>query len=258
MNPDKEIVNWWLNKKGFFTLSSIKVDKNRVIDIIAIKLSDAKVARVMHIEISSSISYGEIEKRNYMQKFVDKSIVAKVKEIVKEYVGANINYEKVLIIGQSKLANLENITVFNFSDILAEVFKELDKQNYPNPVIRTMQLIKYQLMADPKSMAEMINEQGDNQTFSQNTRDEFFKELMKHKTTKKILSKSQSEEDLIEIIKNSTINRPERLAKIIEEQVLGKKSRKKFLKSFDKEIPVPKEVKEVKKKKDQQLSSFFS
>ena len=43
MNPDREIVNWWLNKRGFFTINNIKASKNREIDILAVKTKDGAV-----------------------------------------------------------------------------------------------------------------------------------------------------------------------------------------------------------------------
>ena len=43
MNPEREIVNLWLNKKGFFTISSLPLPNNKIIDILAVKISNAKI-----------------------------------------------------------------------------------------------------------------------------------------------------------------------------------------------------------------------
>lgn len=254
MDPDKEIINWWLNKKGFFTLSGIKVDKNRVIDVIAIKLTDGKAARVMHIETAVSISSIDSAKiKAYVERFDDKSVSSKVRETIKEYIGAESKYEKVFIVGQDlKSIDMKGITVFSFNDILFEIIKSLDKQNYFNPVIRTLQLLKYQCLSDPKKLSELVNFQGDSQIFSGLSRDQFMKELFRHKSTRKSISKPEMEEELIEALKLSSINRPERLAKILQEKVLGSKSKKRFQKL------IAPEQREEALNKDQKLLEFFS
>jgi hypothetical protein len=258
MDPDKEIINWWLNKQGFFTISGIKVDKNRVIDLIAIKLVDGKATRIMHIETAVSVSNIDAAKiKGYVERFEDASINAKVKETIKNYIGDFTSYEKVFIVGQDTSSlNMKSITVFSFNDMLLEIMKSLDKQNYFNPVIRTLQLLKYQFMSDPVKLAELVNVQGDPQIFSGFARDIFMKELLQHGATKKALSKPELEAELIDVLRLSSINRPEKLARILQEQVLGSKSKKKFMRSMEPE----KKIKEihVKENNNQQLLEFFS
>ena len=89
MNPEKEIVNLWLNKKGFFTINDINAGKNKVIDIIAIKLANGKLERVEHVEVNCSISSTIVDKdiNEYIRKFEDKTVIKKVKQVVKEFVG---------------------------------------------------------------------------------------------------------------------------------------------------------------------------
>ena len=60
------MLNFWLNKKGFFTINNIKV-ANRDLGIIALKFEKGSVKQVAHYEIVCSIT-------NSIQSSIDKFI----------------------------------------------------------------------------------------------------------------------------------------------------------------------------------------
>ena len=118
MNPEREIVNWWLNKRGFFTINNIKASKNREIDILAVKIKDGQVERVQHIEMACSItSIDNFRPSEYLRRFDDKSVLNKLQYTMKNFIGDEYKYEKILIIGQTsrledfKKTNGDKLTV---------------------------------------------------------------------------------------------------------------------------------------------------
>ena len=262
MNPEREIINWWLNKRGFFTICNIDVSNNKEIDILAIKSEKGRVERILHIETACSISSVDNQPPNsYVDRFEDRKIVKKINELMVKHVGVEGPYEKVLILGNtSKLKSfreLQNIEIWLFSDLLFDVFDNLGKQNHRNEVIRTMQLIKYILIADPFKLASLLERQDANKILKLNTREEFMKRLFSQKETKRILEKEENESFIVSMLKNSSLNKPEKFAKILESEVLGKRSRKKFIEALLKQDGVKKEIKATLKGNEKPLSFFF-
>ncbi len=201
MNPEKEIVNLWLNKKGFFTINDINAGKNKVIDLIAIKLTKGKLERVEHIEVNCSISSTLVEKdiREYIKKFEDKTVIKKVRQIIKEFVGTDFSYEKTLVLTSNKKIELKGINIKKFEDILYEVINDIDKQNYRNTTVRTIQLIKYLLIANPDNLAELLKKETGNKVLTQGTREIFLRKLLKQDDVKRILEKESNEKIIVDI-----------------------------------------------------------
>ena len=56
MNTEKEIVNYWLHKNGFFTINSIKAGHNKEIDVLAAKIKNGSLEKFQQIELSTSLS----------------------------------------------------------------------------------------------------------------------------------------------------------------------------------------------------------
>jgi hypothetical protein len=133
MNPEKEIVTWWLNRKGYFTLSSINAGMNKEIDIIAIKLDDG-LKELIHYEIMVSISHSiSDESQKSVTKIIDKKfndnmVQKKLQSIIKEHIGHFPDYKKCLVLGtlskkkeiKDKFKN-QGIDVIMFDDIMHEV-----------------------------------------------------------------------------------------------------------------------------------------
>ena len=172
MNSEREIIMWWLNKSGFFTINSIKVAKNREIDFIAIKTKEGSVEKVLHIESACFVgSMDTLKPEKYAERFNDKLVVKKVKETIKNYVGKDIDYENLLIIGVTskldefkKLKEKEGINITEFKDVIYDVFETLDRQNYFNNTIRTLQLVKFILLAGSKRLAQLLHQTDEHKT----------------------------------------------------------------------------------------------
>ncbi|MBN1156390.1 hypothetical protein JXA85_02145 [Candidatus Woesearchaeota archaeon] len=261
MNPDKEIVTWWLNRNGFFTINSIKASNNREVDILAIRLSEGSAEEIQHVELACSITKSEsYSVQEYLKKFNDKAIDKVVKDAIKAFVGREATYRKVLVVGelplQSELRKLSEITVLRFSDIATQVIKRLDKQNHRNPTIRSIQMIKYLVLANPKKSAEILLDEEYNKTLNQITKDIFVRNILSDAEVQRLIGKEENERALIEILKHSTLNKPEKLAKLIDEEVLGKRSRNKFINAFLKSEEVKKEIK-TELARDQKTLKLF-
>ncbi len=259
MSQEKEIVNLWLNKKGFFTINDINAGKNKVIDLIAIKLKNGKLERVEHIEVNCSISSTLVDKdiNEYIKKFEDKTVIKKVKQVIKDFVGTAFNYEKTLILTSHRNINLKGINVLKFDDILYEVIDDIDKQNYRNTTVRTIQLIKYLLIANPDNLAELLKKETGNKVLTQGTREIFIKRLLEQDDVKRILEKESNEKIIVDIVKESSLKRPERLAKTLEQDILTNRTRKRFLKSFLEQEKIAKVSKTLLKPKKQRPLQYF-
>ncbi|MBS3119909.1 hypothetical protein J4475_03735 [Candidatus Woesearchaeota archaeon] len=157
MNPEKRIVTQWLNTHGFFTVSDINAGRNRVIDSIAIRRSE-KGDIVWHVEVAASISQAtptkqqveELEKR-FHEPVVEKTMQRKVRELL----GKDLPYQNVLVT-TARGVRLKEIEIVKFDEVLVDTVKKLDRQNYGDPVTRSLQLVKFLMLSNPKTLAKML------------------------------------------------------------------------------------------------------
>lgn len=236
MNPEKEIVSWWLHKQGFFTISSIKAPHNREIDILAIKIDDGTLESVWHVESAISVaSIDNVKPQEYKQRFDDKSIQKRVKEALKNHLGRVTSYKKVLVVGAtsnlSEFKRLEGIDVIEFGDVISEVILKLDKQNYRNITLRTMQLLKYLALSEPARLAALLSDSSSQKILKLGTREKFIRYMLQDSENLRILAKPEYEEKIVRILASSSLRAPERLASVVHHSILTKQSRKRFLES---------------------------
>ena len=260
MSAEKEMLNFWLNKKGFFTINNIKAS-NKDLGILALRLEDGMVKDIHHYEILCSIT-------NSIQDSFDKGMEEKFSNgnaqvIFKKYaehfgnidklkryvVLSNLSMNKEHII---KKFNEKNIGIIEFEDVLADIIRDIDKQYYKNDVIRSLQLVKYLLMTNNK-MADILV----SNILSPNERREFMKGLLDKEPIIREFRKT-NEERLAEILKYSTL-KPERLAELLENNVLNRKTRKPFLSSLLEQKKIKKLYKDefMEKRKEVLLDRFF-
>lgn len=248
MNSEKEIVMRWLNKKGFFTVTGIPAGK-REIDIIA-----KRGSQIWHVEILSSITSADnVPMPEIRQRFESKQVESTILKMLGQ------NYTKVLVVGKTsnldRYKKIEGVQAYNLSEVLYEFISEIGTHNYKDSATRTAQLIKFLLISEPKMLAKLLEKE--KKILNLNTRETFLKELMAQHETKRILSKRSFEPELVKIIKNSTLNRPEKLADVIEQRVLNSRTRKKFIETLMKSQGIKREIKQTMKK-DQKTLDFFS
>lgn len=262
LSAEKDIVNFWLNKRGFFTLNNIKAS-NRDLGIVALKYKKDKVNELAHFEVLCSItsslqdfkgSIDKIIKEKFSNKNIQKIIEKNqnnlsVKDTKRYIVLSNVTNEEIL-----KKFKEKKIEVIEFEDILADIIKDLDTQYYKNDIIRSLQLVKYLFISHPKNMVNVLV----NNILSNNERKVFMKELLDKDEIVKEFKKT-NEERLAEILKYSTLKNPAKLAELLENNVLNRKTRKPFLNSLLEQRKIKKLYKdEIKvRKKEVPLKKFF-
>jgi len=262
LSAEKEIVNFWLNRKGYFTVNNLK-SGNKDIGILALKFDKGTLTHIMHVEVNCSIT-GFSEQNNAIygiigDKFDDKNITAAIKKYTKE-MSKDVEIENVAVLnslpkdkdGIIRRLEKNGIILVEFEDILSDVMKELKTEYFKNDVIRTMQITKFLLMSNPKKFVDVLYD-----TLSQGKRKEFLAELLNRDDVIREFRQT-NEERLALILKESAI-KPEKLAEILEKDVLNRRTRKPFITSLMEQKRLGKIYKkELQVKKEKPLSKFFS
>src|SRR3989338_3269082 len=127
MSAEKEVVNFWLNRKGYFTVNNLK-SGNKDIGILALKFDKGTLTNIMHVEVSCSIT-GFNEQSNIIdrvidEKFNDGNIAAAIKKHTKD-MSKDIKTENVVVLNSlpkdrdeiTKKLEKNGIIMFEFEDI---------------------------------------------------------------------------------------------------------------------------------------------
>src|SRR3989338_10289199 len=231
MSAEKEIVNCWYNKKGYFTISNLK-SNNRDLGILAFK-PDAN--EVVHVQVSCSLT-GAFESKETVsaekvseEKFYDDQIAAAIQKNMPNH--DSKTWKRVLVLSSLPKSRKESIVkefrmmgveVVEFENILYETFEQLDTHYYKNDVIRTLQLTKFLLLSEPAKLAKMLVK-----GISSSSRKELVSTMLDEKEIVREFRKTNAER-LGAILKNSNI-KPAELAHMIEHSVLNNRTRKTFM-----------------------------
>ncbi|TAL51748.1 MAG: hypothetical protein EPN86_06070 [Nanoarchaeota archaeon] len=252
MNPEKEIVNVWLNKQGFFTINNINAGRNRIIDIIAIKQTRRKIDEVWHVEVHASLvspQLSERERSDLAQKFENPQIISAVKKTIREFIGEEAEPRKVLISTVESIP-IPNVEVIRFDDVIVDVLSTLDRQNYRDDALRTLQLMKYLVLRKPAVLKSVIGKLKGESEVRRGYRREVITELLSSEQAKSELRNKSSESLLVEILEGSSLASSEKFAKLLATKILSKRARTAFLKEL-----IPQAVEE--EKKEQSLDRFI-
>ena len=264
MSAEKEIVNYWYNKKGFFTINNIKTNNNKDAGILAFKLDKDKVDEIFHIEVSCSITNNMSETTN-LEKSISRIVeekfdYAKIQALKPAFLQEH-KIIKIIVLGAVPKSrkneivrefNMRNVQVIEFEDVLYDVLENLDTQYYRNDIIRTLQLIKFLLLGEPTKMAKFLV----NESFTSNSRKEFLSNILNDDYIIKEFKKTNVER-LGAILKNSGL-KPKELAEMLEHSILNKKTRKLFLNSLMEQENIRKLTKPKKVRKlEAPLEKFF-
>ncbi|MBI2574582.1 hypothetical protein HYV82_01735 [Candidatus Woesearchaeota archaeon] len=255
MSPEREIVNMWLNRKGFLTINSINAG-SRVVDFVAVK-QKKDAPYVMHVEVTCSISGNilvEKDRSELSRLFSDRNVVKAVEAAISESLGRPCSYEKVLVTNFHNI-NLEGVNIVKFEDVLFDVVNSLDKQRYRSQTVRTLQLIKYLLLSHPSRLSALLGMQSVHKSMTTPAREELIKELLMQETSKRVFRKQSNEQLLVELLRISSLKQPERLAKALEE-ILTKRSGSRLLNALMRQKGV-KEVLKEELESDRKLEQFF-
>lgn len=254
MSPEKDIVNLWLNKQGFFTVSEINAN-NRVIDIVAIRHRGQPV--VHHVELHCSVSPAAVvsdrEKADLLRKFNDSNVVEAVQEAIRSCLGRDFEYEKVLVTTSS--VALPGISVVRFQEVLKDVVGQLDRQNYRSPIVRALQLVKFVLMASPATITALVAKDDSNKSLTYQNKERLLKELLQQDAALRLFAKKENEQLIIGILKSSTLRQPERLAAALE-TILTKRTATRFLNVLLQQKEVKTAIEE-EISKDQKLINYI-
>jgi len=286
MTAEKEIINYWYNKKGFFTINNIKTSNNKDAGILALKFDrdkiDDKIDEILHIGVSCSITnntslrglsndsekiaetinLGKSIGKIVDEKFSDKKVLDAIKEYIRQFMIEKQRVSNVIVLGAVTKSrkneiisefNKKEVEVIEFENILYDVLENLDTQYYKNDTIRTLQLTKFLLLNEPTKLAKLLI----NDTFSSASRKEFLSSILDKDQIIKEFKKTNVER-LGAILKNSGLN-PTELAKMLEHNILNKKTRKAFLNSLMEQEKARKIVNGQKrvKKVNMPLGRFF-
>ena len=272
MSSEKEIVNNWYNKKGFFTINNIKTSTNKDAGILALKFEKGTVEEVLHIGVSCSITNNIAEttkldksiKDMVKSKFEDKSIKEAISSNIKQFNIEKNRLRKLIVIGAVpksrkkeiiKEFNQKDVEVLELEDILFEVMDNLDTRYYRNDIIRTLQLLKFLLLGQPEKMSKLVS------SLSNTSRKELIVSMLdKDEIVKEF--KMTNKERLGAILKSSKI-KPADLVDILDRTVLNKRTRKDFFENLMKNDKMRTLLREamdvgvVLPKKEVPLDKFF-
>jgi len=146
MNPAEEIVKFWLQENGYFTQSSIRLPKNKEIDILAKKGNEN-----IHIEVSVSVRMANYKEN--ASSLADIFLERKFKSVsndVAKVIGEK--YSKTLVVGNVSFKNKDileefiqeckerEIKVITIKEILDNIRPNLSTHTYLNSVIKTIQI----------------------------------------------------------------------------------------------------------------------
>jgi len=157
MNAAEVIVKYWYQNKGYFAMESVRLPKNKELDLVLVKLSDngEQIVDRIHVEIQVAnrfANYGtqpdEMAKEYHQKKYIS------VKSAVEELLGTN--YRMVEIRGKMALGSKDirdeyiklrkdmGVEVIPFETILKDVQDEMMTNIQSDPVIQAIQLVKFQ------------------------------------------------------------------------------------------------------------------
>jgi len=218
LSAEKEVVNFWLNRKSYFTVNNLK-SGNKDIGILALKFDKGNLTKIMHVEVNCSITGLNSLPKN----------------------------KKELIDGLKK----NNINVMEFEDILSDVMKELKTEYFKNDVIRTLQIVKFLMISNPKKFVDVLHN-----NLSHGKARELLSELLNKDDVIKEFRKTN--EDRLAMILKQAMIKPEKLAEMLENEVLNRRTRKPFIASLMEQKKIGKVYrKELESKKEKPLNKFF-
>lgn len=259
MSAEKEIVNYWYNLKGYFTINNLKAS-NRDLGILAYKLG---MDSILHIEVICSISGAISNQKSFVnnileEKFSNKAITEEINKKLRELDVAK-PVKKILVLGllpQSRkeeitaLLRKEDIEFIEFQGVLGDVLENLDTQYYKNDVLRALQVIKYLLLSNPAAFSRLSS------VLSSGSKDKLLKNMLQRQDIIKGLRKSD-EKEIAEMLKYASVKDPKKFAVLIQESILNRRTRKPFLDALLNMQGVRKEIKKELIRKEKSLSDFF-
>tara|TARA_Y100000310_G_scaffold251715_1_gene258320 strand:+ start:37489 stop:38319 length:831 start_codon:yes stop_codon:yes gene_type:complete len=239
MSSEKEIVNFWYNKKGYFTINNIKTTNNRDAGLLALRFENDNVEEFNHIGVSCSITNNINETTDLKKsisnviknKFEDTGIQEAINQNIKQFNVNKAKLRRIIVIGAVPKSRKKEIVdefnnklveVIEIENILFNVMNDLDTKYYQNDIVRSLQLVKFFLLSQPEKLGEIIAS-----SLSQTSRKELISNMLEKKEVIKEF-RMTNKDRLGDIIKSSKI-KPNDLVDILDKTVLTSRSRKGFV-----------------------------
>ncbi len=194
MSAERDIVNFWYNKRGFFTINNIKAKSNRDGGIIALKFGD-RDSEIYHIEISCSITSNITDMTN-LSSSISKIVAERFEETkFNDLIEDKQKIKRIIVLGglpQSRKKeiimefNKKDVEVVEFEEVIYEVLSKLDTKYYRNDSIRTLQVIKYFLLNEPVKLAPLLLKD----TFTSSSRKKFLSNILENDVVIKYFKKT--------------------------------------------------------------------
>lgn len=254
MSPEREIVNLWLNRNGFFTVSGLNAG-SRVVDFVALR--HKRGFDVSHVQVSCSISSSvalERELGELAKAFGDVGVVSAVERCIEGCIGRKVPYERVLVTNLQNVA-VPGVRVVRFEDVFFDVLRDLDRQRYKSQTIRAFQLVKFILLSDPQKLSALLARDSSYKAMTSPAKEELLRELLSQDSAKRLFRRQSSEQILVELLRVSSLRNPERLAAALEE-MLTKRTGSRLLGLLMRRQGVRFAIKE-ELSKDRKLEQFF-
>lgn len=270
MSAEKEIVNFWYNKNGFFTINNIKTGSNKDAGILALKFGKDGFNEVLHIGVACSITNNIAETSDLQkpismiidEKFHDRAIAETIGNLTEQFPLQKREIKRVIVLGavsrpkKGEIAEKfrqKGVEVIEFEDILYDVIEKMDTRYYRNDIIRTLQLAKFLLLNDPAKLAKLPA----NAAFSSHSRKEFLSSILDKEEIMREFKKTNAER-LAAILKNANL-KPDELARMLEHNVLNRRTRRMFLDSLNEQEKIRRVVGRIikKRKSEESLEKFF-
>ena len=151
MNSAEEIVKFWLQQKGYFIQSSIRLPLNKEIDILAMNKENGGKK---HIEVSVSIRMADYKNnpqtkaQDYFEKkFNNITVKNEVEKRFSKIYTRELVVGDITLQGKNQLSEFTaeckklNINVIHISTILDEIIPTLGTGSQLNSTIKTIQIV---------------------------------------------------------------------------------------------------------------------
>jgi len=211
MFPEKEIVGLWLNSQGYLVVDDINAGKNKVIDALALKVEHGQLVEAVHVEVSVSVSGQSVDLSELRAKFNDELIKRAIESFIRKF-SRKMGYKKMLVVNAPSVENPGDIDVVSFEKVLGDVLVKLDKQNYANPTVRTLQLLQYLIITNPAAIVNVLSK-----SVSRQNCERIIENILKLPAAKGVFNKKKNRSSLAGLFTGSILTKPEPLARFVLE-----------------------------------------
>jgi hypothetical protein len=188
-------------------VSDINAGKNKVVDALALKVEDGQLKEAVHVEVSVSVSSPTID--GFQAKFSDPLVKKAIHGVMKRFSGQK-EYKMLLVANNPAVKKIGDIEIKPFEDVFVDVLSSLDKQNYSDPTVRTLQLLRYLILSNPDGLSKLFSK-----TITSAGMDRLIELILDLPEAKRVFAKEKNKARLEACFSGSVVAKPEALAGFI-------------------------------------------